>query len=80
VSCEQRRLTLAHTRLREILPPSDPLLCLLAGEWNQLKRQSRSAPSPRAPGLPGARLILRKSGKLDLRWGRAGEGGRCCCA
>ena len=41
-------------------------------------RQSRSAPSPRAPGLPGSRLSLRKSGKPDLRWGRGGEGGGCC--
>jgi hypothetical protein len=31
---------------------------------------------PRAPGLPGSRFILRKSGRPDLRWGRAGEGGR----
>ncbi len=30
---------------------------------------------PRAPGLPGSRLMLRKSGKPDLRWGRDGEGG-----
>src|SRR5262249_3370599 len=32
-------------------------------------------PPPRAPGLPGSRLIVRKSGKPDLRWGRVGEGG-----
>src|SRR5262249_29497207 len=32
-------------------------------------------PPPRAPGLPGSRLIVRKSGRPDLRWGRAGEGG-----
>jgi len=32
-------------------------------------------PPPRAPGLPGARLIVRKSGRPDLRWGRVGEGG-----
>src|SRR5262249_7720534 len=34
-------------------------------------------PPPRAPGLPGSRLFLRKSGKPDVRWGRAAEGGRC---
>src|SRR4051812_21583626 len=45
-------------------------------KWNQRDRRRRSAPSPRAPGLPGSRLILRKSGRPDLRWGRAGEGGR----
>ena len=43
-------------------------------KWNQFMRQSRSAPSPRAPGLPGSRLILRKSGKPDLRV-REGWGG-----
>jgi hypothetical protein len=37
-------------------------------------------PPPRAPGLPGSRIILRKSGKPDLRWGRVGEGGRRGCA
>src|SRR3954451_23570223 len=37
-------------------------------------------PPPRAPGLPGSRIILRKSGKPDLRWRRGGEGGRSCCA
>ena len=32
---------------------------------------------PHAPrACPGRGLILRKSGKPDLRWGRAGEGGR----
>ena len=38
-------------------------------------RQGRSAfgfPSPRNPGLPGFRKILRKSGKPDLRWGGVG--------
>jgi hypothetical protein len=35
-------------------------------------------PPPRAPGLPGSRLILRKSGRPDLRRGRGGEGGRRC--
>jgi hypothetical protein len=33
-------------------------------------------PPPRAPGSPGSRLTLRKSGRPDLRWGRGGEGGR----
>ena len=37
-----------------------------------------SAPSRRAPGLPGSRLILHKSGRPDLGWGRAGEGGGAC--
>jgi hypothetical protein len=61
VSCEQHRLTLARARLREILPPSDQLLCLLAGEWNQLKRQSRSAPSPLVgEGWGGGSLLLRE--------------------
>ena len=32
-------------------------------------------PPPRNPGLPVFRLMLRKSGKPDLRWGRAREGG-----
>ena len=30
---------------------------------------------PRTPGLPRSRLILRKSGKPDLRWGRTWGGG-----
>ena len=34
--------------------------------------------APRA--CPGRDLILRKSGRPDLRWGRAGEGGRSYCA
>ena len=33
-------------------------------------------PSPRNPSLPGFRLILRKSGKPDLRWGGVRGGGR----
>ena len=39
-------------------------------KWSQRERQRRSAPSPtHSPGLPGTRLILRKSVRLDLRWG-----------
>jgi hypothetical protein len=34
---------------------------------------------PHAPrACPGRGLCLRKSGKPDLRWGRAGEGGSRC--
>ena len=33
-------------------------------------------PSPRNPGLPGLRIIVRKSGKPDLRWGGVRGGGR----
>src|SRR5262249_38691027 len=40
-------------------------------------------PPPRNPGLPGLLIILRKSGRPDLRWGRGGEGGNnkfgACC-
>ena len=36
-------------------------------------------PPPRAPGLPGSRLILRKSGRRDLRWGEGWGGGSSCC-
>jgi hypothetical protein len=32
-------------------------------------------PPPRNRGLPRLRIMLRKSGKPDLRWGRVGEGG-----
>ena len=32
-------------------------------------------PPPRNPGLPGLRLVVRKSGRPDLRRGRVGEGG-----
>jgi hypothetical protein len=36
----------------------------------------RALPPPRNRGLPRLRiLILRKSGRPDLRWGRVGEGG-----
>ena len=37
-----------------------------------LTRNGREAPiptSPRNPGLPGLRSVVRKSGKPDLRWG-----------
>ncbi len=30
-------------------------------------------PLPRNPGLPGFRIVLRKSGKPDLRWERVPE-------
>ena len=43
--------------------------------WDQSGGKFGLLPPPRAPGLPGSRLILRKSGRPDLRWGRAGEGG-----
>src|ERR1700682_3535662 len=33
------------------------------------------SPSPRNPGLPGFRIIVRKSGKPDLRWGGVRGGG-----
>jgi hypothetical protein len=32
-------------------------------------------PSPRNPGLPGFRIIVRKSGRPDLRWGGVRGGG-----
>src|SRR5260370_13716552 len=32
-------------------------------------------PSPRNPGLPGLRIVVRKSGRPDLRWGGVGGGG-----
>src|SRR5262245_3251646 len=32
-------------------------------------------PPPSNPGLPGLDIMARKSGRPDLRWGRAGERG-----
>ena len=43
-------------------PPERVLL-----QWNQFVRQTRSAPSPRAAGVPGRGLFLRKSGRPHLR-------------
>src|SRR4051794_35361771 len=45
-------------------------------KWIRTSGNGGLLPPPRAPGLPGSRFILRKSGRPDLRWGRAGEGGR----
>src|SRR5712691_3308998 len=41
----------------------------------QRRRDLGALPSPRAPGLPGSRIVLRKSGRPDLRWGGVGGGG-----
>ena len=37
-------------------PALSPALKRIPLKWNQRERQRRSAPSPRAPGLPGSRL------------------------
>src|SRR5216683_714250 len=39
-------------------------------------RDVGALPSPRNPGLLGLRIIVRKSGRPDLRWGGVGGGGR----
>jgi hypothetical protein len=40
-----------------------------------MRHKSGLFPSPRNPGLPGLRSIVRKSGKPDLRWGGVRGGG-----
>jgi len=52
--------------------------CPRAGEENRMRASGNGGlippDAPRA--CPGRDLILRKSGRPDLRWGRAGEGDR----
>jgi hypothetical protein len=43
-------------------------------QWNQFERQSWSAPSPRAPGLPGRGLFYANRGRPELHWGGLGIG------
>jgi hypothetical protein len=43
------------------------------GKWNQRERRSRSGSLPaRVPSVTGSVLILRKSGKPNVRWGLVG--------
>src|SRR5258706_10851548 len=50
-------------------------LAAIAAAQRVLSRRRGVLPSPRAPGLPGARIVVRKSGRPDLRWGGVGGGG-----
>ena len=68
----------AQARLRRLAaaiivaaPPERVLL-----QWNQFVRQLGLLPHSRALGPPGRGLFLRKSGRLDLRWGGLATGGQ----